>query len=69
MQLVPRTSVVRKIEASDRAKWEGWAQAQEERGQFDMAQMTRDNLRKWSRRRARRERSWSVPSASVGSWS
>jgi hypothetical protein len=34
MQLVPRTSVVRKIEASDRAKWEGWSQSEEARGEF-----------------------------------
>jgi hypothetical protein len=47
MQLVPRTHVVRKVEERDRAKWEGWAQAEEELGEFDMAQMTRATLRKW----------------------
>ena len=44
---MPRTYVVRKVEESDRAKGEGWARAEEERGEFDMAQMTRANLRKW----------------------
>lgn len=44
---MPRTYIVRKVEESDRAKWEGWALAEEERGEVDMAQMTRDNLRKW----------------------
>lgn len=42
-----RTYVIRKVEESDRAKWEGWAHAEEERGEFDMAQMPRDTRRKW----------------------
>jgi ribosomal protein L37AE/L43A len=44
---VPRTYVVRKIEESDRAKWEGWAQVEEERGDFEAAQGHRDFLRQW----------------------
>ncbi|MGC2191256.1 MAG: hypothetical protein WA751_02865 [Candidatus Dormiibacterota bacterium] len=46
-QLLARTYVIRKVEESDRAKWEGWAHAEEERGEFDMAQMPRDTRRKW----------------------
>lgn len=48
-QLVARTFVIRNVEESDRAKWDGWVRAEEERGEFDMAQMTRDNLRKRER--------------------
>lgn len=44
---MPRTYIVRKVDESDRAKWEGWAQEEGERGEFDMAQLTRDTLRKW----------------------
>lgn len=47
MQLVPRTYVVSKVEESDPAKWEGWAQAEEERGDFEAAQGHRDSLRQW----------------------
>lgn len=44
-QLVSRTIVIRQVEESDRAKWEGWAHAEEDRGEFDMAQTTRGTLR------------------------
>jgi hypothetical protein len=47
LQMVYRTYQVRQIDESDRAKWEGWAQAEEERGEFDMAQATRDSLKRW----------------------
>lgn len=49
MKMVTRTYRVRQIEESDRAKWEGWAQAEEARGEFDMAQMTRESLRQWEK--------------------
>ena len=45
--MVTRTYLVRQIEEGDRAKWEGWAQAEEARGEFDRAQMARDSLRQW----------------------
>ncbi|MGA7088925.1 MAG: hypothetical protein WB116_11750 [Candidatus Dormiibacterota bacterium] len=45
--MVYRSFLVRQIDASDRAKWEGWAQAEEERGEFEAAQGTRDFLQKW----------------------
>ncbi len=44
-QMVYRTYEVRQIEEGDRAKWEGWAQAKEARGEFGTAQMARDSLR------------------------
>lgn len=45
---MPRTYVVRRIEESDRAKWEGWAEAEEERGDFEAARGHRDFLRQWA---------------------
>jgi hypothetical protein len=47
LQLVSRTYLVRQIEESERAKWEGWAQAEEERGEFEAAERRRDFLRRW----------------------
>jgi hypothetical protein len=45
--MVPRTYQIRQVEESDRAKWEGWAQAEAERGDFEAAQGHRDFLRQW----------------------
>jgi hypothetical protein len=45
--MVYRTYQVQQIEESDRAKWAGWAQAEEEPGEFEEAQATRDFLRRW----------------------
>ena len=42
--MVYRSFQVRQIEEGDRAKWEGWAQAEEERGDFAAAQGHRDFL-------------------------
>jgi hypothetical protein len=57
---VVRTFVVRKVQENDRAKWEGWAQAEEEPGEVEMAQMTRDTLRKWEQEGGR-ERGVGMP--------
>ncbi|MHB8394344.1 MAG: hypothetical protein ACYDC5_07560 [Candidatus Dormibacteria bacterium] len=45
--MVYRTYQIRQVEESDLAKWEGWAQAEEERGEVQAAQGTRDFLRQW----------------------
>jgi hypothetical protein len=46
-RLVPGTYVVRKVEESDRPKWEGWDQVEEERGDFEATQGHRDSLGQW----------------------
>jgi hypothetical protein len=65
-QLVPRTDVVRKVEESDRAKWEGWAQAEEERGDFDEAHGSRGFLRQWEQGQSQEKEDLVRPSASAG---
>ena len=45
--MVYRAYQVRQIEVSDRAKWESWAHAEKERGDFEEAQGARDFLKKW----------------------
>ena len=69
MKMVPRTYRVRNIEGSDRAKW---AQAEEARGELDMAEMTRESLRQWEREQGQEKEalvcpvcgnSWLTPTA------
>jgi hypothetical protein len=53
--MVYRTFQIRQIEESDRAKWEGWAQAEEERGDFEAAQGHRDFLEQWEKEQGQDE--------------
>jgi|GEM_PF-3864475 len=70
--MVYHTYQFRQIEESNRAKWEGWAQAKDERGDFDEAQGTRDFLKKWEEEQGQEkeelvcptcQRRWLTPTA------
>lgn len=69
---MPRSYTVRKIEDSDRAKYESWVEAADAHGGSDGAEMTRESLRQWEREQGLEKealvcpvcgRSWLSPTA------